>query len=140
MVSQYGQDRITPEEIATLADSTRQYFHDHTIFKDCHHGVLKITTPFLDVDNEYIVVYAIKNENGYLLTDRGYTEECLTWSGLSLNDERLDDWLVTVSKRFGVGCFEDGELYLRTQTDELSAAFMNLLQAMMVIHSLPYLV
>jgi hypothetical protein len=50
---------------------------------------VEITTPFLDRHNDRLQVYARRCDDGFLLTDDGYTLADLEQAGISLGNEEL---------------------------------------------------
>lgn len=70
-------------------------------------GVCEITTPFLDLHNDYLQIYVKQTDNGLLLTDDGYTLQDLALSGCDVNSPRRKQLLTNILSGFGVR--QDGE-------------------------------
>jgi len=72
------------EEVTTLVECYRSWLKDKTALREIN-GHIEITTPFLDRHNDFIQIYARRENDGFLLTDDGYTIDDLSMSGCLLS-------------------------------------------------------
>lgn len=101
-------------------------------------GTVEITTPYLDRHNDYIQIYVVRDDNGYRLTDDGYTISDLEDSGCSLASKKRQVLLQTILNGLGVRKKED-ELFVLAKEDNFARQKHNLLQAILAINDLFYL-
>jgi hypothetical protein len=80
------------EEIQRLLDSYIQWLRDKTALREVGDWV-EITTPYLDRHNDYLQIYAKRQNGSYLLTDDGYVIEDLAQSGCKLDSPKRQDLL-----------------------------------------------
>lgn len=66
------------EEIRGLVDQYRIWLRDRTTLRSVHQNWVEITTPFLDRHNDYIQLYAKREDGGVRLTDDGHTMRALS--------------------------------------------------------------
>ena len=59
-------------DIATLVDRYQAWLKDRTALKQVN-GWIEITTPFLDRHNDYVQIYAKREDGGLVLSDDGHT-------------------------------------------------------------------
>ena len=89
-------------EIKELLDNYSLWPRDKTTLRQIDENWVEITTPFLDRHNDYIQIYA-KRENGkYLLSDDGLTIEDLIMSGCNLDTPKRQSLLNVTLNGFGV--------------------------------------
>ncbi len=134
----YEKKRDISTEIAGLADWNKCWLDNQTNFEE-DFGILTITMPFLDADNDYIQIYVTKSENGYLLTDNGYVIQELMRFGFSPNDQRVQKLLDATSKRFEIE-YVNRAFCVTTQVADFPMYLKNLTQAIIILHSLSYLI
>lgn len=99
---------------------------------------IEITTPYLDRHNDYIQIYAIKDDNRYRLTDDSYTINDLEDSGCKLASDKKQALLQTVLNGLGVHKEKD-ELFVLAREDNFAQQKHNLLQAIFAVNDLFYL-
>lgn len=121
-------------EVQSLLDHYIAWLKDKTVLRQIEDCV-EITTPYLDRHNDYLQIYA-KRENGrYLLTDDGYTIEDLEMSGCSLDSKKRQDLLKMTLNGFGVQ--RDGNaLAVHASSGNFAAQKHNLIQAMLAVNDL----
>ncbi len=125
------------EEVQNLLDRYVLWLKDKTSVRQLNEWV-EITTPYLDRHNDYVQIYANKVENGYLLTDDGYTIGDLTQSGCKLDSPKRQDLLKMTLNGFGVRN-NNGNLEVRASAENFALRKHNLIQAMLATNDLFYL-
>jgi Domain of unknown function DUF1829/Domain of unknown function DUF1828 len=125
------------EEIATLVDRYRSWLKDKTVLRELN-GHVEITTPFLDRHNDFIQIYARRDNGGFLLTDDGYTIDDLKMSGCLLDTRKRQDLLKVTLAGFGVKQ-EEGALIVHATADNFPLRKHNLIQAILAVNDLFYL-
>jgi hypothetical protein len=99
---------------------------------------VEITTPYLDRNNDYLQIYAKKDNGGYVLTDDGYTITDLEQSGCKINTQKRQDLLTMTLNGFGVH-FNDGALTVQASPDNFGLRKHNLIQAILAVNDMFYL-
>jgi len=103
--------------------------------KDC----VEITTPYLDRHNDYLQVYACRVNDGFVLTDDGYTLEDLEMSGCTVaGSAKRQDLLETTLNGFGVQA-NGNALEVEASVDNFPLKMHSLVQAMLAVNDLFYL-
>ncbi len=125
------------EEISVLVERYRAWLKDKTALRQVGDYV-EITTPFLDRHNDYIQIYAKKDNGGFLLTDDGYTIQDLELSGCALDSPKRQNLLKVTLAGFGVQ-YMDGALAVKATADSFALRKHNLLQAILAVNDLFYL-
>jgi len=125
------------QEIHNLLDAYRLWLKDKTILRQLDDWV-EITTPYLDRHNDYIQIYAKKENSGYLLTDDGYTIDDLEQSGCKLESPKRQSLLTMTLNGFGIQ-FQDKSLQVHASPDNFSLRKHNLVQAILAVNDMFYL-
>jgi hypothetical protein len=125
------------EEIQNLIDNYLRWLKDKTVLRQLKDWV-EITTPYLDRHNDYLQIYAKRQDGGYLLTDDGYVLEDLEQSGCKLESSKRQALLRITLNGFGVQANE-GRLEIRASPDNFVLRKHNLIQAMLAVNDLFYL-
>ena len=125
------------DEIGKLLDDYRAWLKDKTTLREVQDWV-EITTPYLDRHNDYVQIYARKDNGAYVLTDDGYTIRDLEQSGCKLESPKRRDLLGMTLNGFGVSQAGD-ELTVRASPGDFAQRKHNLLQAMLAVNDLFYL-
>ena len=121
-------------DIKNLMDEYVIWLKDKTTFCQIDDWV-EITTPYIDRHNDYLQIYA-KRENGkFLLTDDGYTINDLQLSGCNLDSKKRKDLLYMTLNGFGIRL--NGEA-LETYATNNNFGFNkhNLIQAMLAVEAI----
>lgn len=126
------------DEIPQLLDDYSNWVKDKTILKSLGDKWVEITTPHLDRHNDCLQIYAKKDDQGYLLTDDGYTISDLYMSGCSLDSPKRKKMLKTILAGFGVQ-LEGEELFIRASANDFPLKKHSLVQAMLAVNDLFYL-
>jgi hypothetical protein len=123
-------------EIQRLIEEYLAWLKDKTALRQVKDWV-EITTPYLDRHNDYLQIYA-KRENGhYLLTDGGETIEDLRLSGCPLDSPRRQELLHLTLNGFGVRLNKE-TLEVHASPQNFGPQKHNLLQAMLAVNDLFY--
>jgi hypothetical protein len=125
------------EEIRNLIDNYLIWLKDKTILRQVKDWV-EITTPYLDRHNDYLQIYAKRQNGGYILTDDGYVLEDLEQSGCKLESAKRQALLKITLNGFGVQANE-GRLEIHASRDNFALRKHNLIQAMLAVNDLFYL-
>jgi hypothetical protein len=123
------------DEIRSLVDSYRSWLKDRTTLKSTRSDWVEITTPFLDRHNDYIQLYARRENGRYRLTDDGQTLRDLELSGCTLDTPRRQSLLRLALNGFGVS-EENGALNVRTTPETFPARKHALVQAILAVNDL----
>ena len=125
------------EEIQALLDKYMMWLKDKTTLRQVADWI-EITTPYLDRHNDYLQIYATRQNHGYILTDDGYTIEDLEQSGCKLESPKRQDLLKMTLNGFGVQ-LNDTSLEIHASADNFSLRKHNLIQAMLAVNDMFYL-
>src|SRR4030042_2343547 len=125
------------EEIQNLIDNYVRWLKDKTVLRQVKDWV-EITPPYLDRHNDYLQIYAKRQNGGYLLTDDGYVLEDLEQSGCKLESAKRQALLRITLNGFGVQTNE-GRLEIHASHDNFALRKHNLIQAMLAVNDLFYL-
>jgi len=125
------------EEISDLIDNYLIWLKDKTILRQVKDWV-EITTPYLDRHNDYLQIYAKRQNGAYILTDDGYVLEDLEQSGCKLESAKRQALLRITLNGFGVQANE-GRLEIHASRDNFALRKHNLIQAMLAVNDLFYL-
>ncbi len=124
------------DEVHSLLERYWKWLQDETILREIGDWV-EITTPYLDRHNDCLQIYARHQDNGFILTDDGYTIEDLVQSGCSIDSPKRQDLLRVTLNGFGT------RLNGATKAIEVSASAENfalrkhnLVQAMLAVNDL----
>lgn len=97
----------------------------------------EITTPFLDIHNDYLQIYAKISQDKITLNDSGFILNDLDLCGCSIDSKRRKDLLDVTLNGFGVKN-ENGVLTVEASQETYALKKHSLLQAMMQVHDLFY--
>jgi len=125
------------EEIQTLLNRYLAWLKDKTVLRQVGDWV-EITTPYLDRHNDYLQIYARRQNGAFVLTDDGYTLEDLDQSGCRLDSAKRQSLLKITLNGFGVQ-LNGRNLEVHASADNFAMRKHNLLQAMLAINDMFYL-
>jgi hypothetical protein len=132
---------VTPahviEDIQRLLDAYHEWLRDRTALRQVESWV-EITTPYLDRHNDYVQIYARRENGTFILTDDGHTIEDLEQSGCRLESRKRQDLLRMTLNGFGVH-LEGKTLQVHASPDNFALRQHNLVQAMLAVHAMFYL-
>jgi hypothetical protein len=89
------------EEIKTLMDQYVAWLRSKTTLRQVADWI-EITTPYLDRHNDYLQIYARRQNGNYILTDDGYVLDELELSGCKLESPKRLALLQMTLIGFGV--------------------------------------
>jgi hypothetical protein len=124
-------------EVQRLLEQYIAWLKDKTLLRQLEKWI-EITTPYLDRHNDYIQIYAKKENGDYLLTDDGYTIEDLEQSGCKIQSPKRQELLKMTLNGFGVQ-LNEGELQIHTTPDNFALRKHNLIQAILAVNDMFYL-
>ncbi len=125
-------------EVQMLLDKYQAWLRDRTLLRQVDDWV-EITTPYLDRHNDYIQIYAQKENGGYLLTDDGYTVSDLALCGCELESPKRQQLLRAALNGFGVKLIDGQALAVRATSDDFPLRKHNLVQAILAVNDMFYL-
>jgi hypothetical protein len=124
-------------DVQRLLDDYWKWLKDKTTLRELHEWV-EITTPYLDRHNDFIQIYAKKQDAGYLLTDDGYVLSDLEQSGCKLDSRKRQELLKMTINGFGVR-LEGSELQIHASPENFALRKHSLVQAMLAVNDMFYL-
>lgn len=125
------------EEIQRLLDEYLKWLKDKTTLRQIDDWV-EITTPYLDRHNDYLQMYAKKQNGGFLLTDDGYTMTDLEQSGCKLDSRKRQELLRMTLNGFGVQLRQNA-LEIHATSENFPLRKHNLVQAMLAVNDMFFL-
>lgn len=125
------------QDVQKLLDAYLAWLKDKTQLRQVADWV-EITTPYLDRNNDYLQIYARKENGLYVLTDDGQTMGDLEQTGCKLNSPKRQDLLRMTLNGFGVQLNEQ-RLEVHTTPDNFALRKHNLVQAMLAVNDMFYL-
>lgn len=125
------------QDVQKLLDAYLAWLKDKTQLRQVDDWV-EITTPYLDRNNDYLQIYARKEQGSYLLTDDGLTIGDLEQTGCKLNSPKRQDLLKMTLNGFGVQ-LQDQRLEVHASPDNFALRKHNLVQAMLAVNDMFYL-
>ena len=125
-------------EVLSLVEGYWTWLRDKTMLRDVGDGWTEITTPYLDRHNDYLQIYARKEDGRYLLTDDGYVLGDLALSGCKIEGGRREALLQTTLNGFGVNV-NDQAIETQATLQTFALRKHNLVQAMLAVNDLFYL-
>ncbi|MDI6736266.1 MAG: DUF1829 domain-containing protein [bacterium] len=124
-------------EIQDLIDKYLRWLKDKTVLRQIKDWV-EITTPYLDRHNDYLQIYAKRDNGGFILTDDGYTIGDLRQSGCELESKKRKELLTQTLNGFGVKIERDS-LMIHASHENFALRKHNLVQAILAVNDLFYL-
>lgn len=125
------------EEVQRLLDEYLTWLKDKTVLRQINDWV-EVTTPYLDRHNDRIQIYAKRQNNGFVLSDDGYTISDLEQCGCKLDSRKRQDLLRTTLNGFGVQLV-DSRLEVHASSENFALRKHNLVQAMLAVNDMFYL-
>ncbi len=125
------------QDIQRLMDDYFLWLKDRSVLRQIEQWV-EITTPYLDRHNDYVQIYAKRENNGFLLTDDGYTIEDLEQAGCKLESRKRLDLLKMTLNGFGVQ-LEGKTLQVHASPENFALRKHNLVQAILAVNDMFYL-
>jgi hypothetical protein len=125
------------DEIQLLLDKYLHWLKDKTVLRQVNDWV-EITTPYLDRHNDYLQMYARKENGSFVLTDDGYIIGDLRRAGCELESKKRKDLLTQTLNGFGVKLVDES-LMVHASPESFALKKHNLVQAMLAVNDLFYL-
>ena len=125
-------------EIHDLLDEYVKWLKDKTKLRQVNNTWIEITTPYLDRHNDYLQIYAKREDGKFLLTDDGYIMQDLIRNGCKLESKKRKSLLYMTLNGFGIQLKEDALITYAT-TKNFALQKHNLIQAMLAVNDLFYL-
>ena len=95
-------------------------------------GVIRLTAPFLDADNDFVEFYIRHDGDTLILSDAGETISNLELSNFRMSAKRREV-LQTIARSNGVTLSADGELYVKSTMATFGAKANSLMQCMIKV-------
>jgi hypothetical protein len=99
----------------------------------------EITTPYLDRHNDYIQLYAKREDDRIRITDGGETLADLAQSGFGMRSEKRQDILRYILNGFGVKIGEDQSIFVDADDHNFALKKHNLVQALLSVNDMFFL-
>ena len=125
------------DEINKLLTDYTTWLKDKTVLRKIDNWI-EITTPYLDRHNDYLQIFAKRENGGYLLTDDGYVVSDLEQSGCKLQSPKRQDMLRMTLNGFGVQ-INNNALQIHAAPENFALKKHNLVQAMLAVNDMFYL-
>jgi Domain of unknown function DUF1829/Domain of unknown function DUF1828 len=126
-------------DIQKLLDDYAAWLKDKTTLRQVNDTWIQITTPYLDRHNDYIQIYAKRQNGGFLLTDDGEVIADLELSGCKLDSPKRKDLLKQTLNGFGVQLHGDRILEAHASSENFALRKHGLVQAMLAVNDLFFL-
>lgn len=124
-------------DVSTLVNDYWTWLRDHTHIREID-GWYEITTPYLDRHNDFVQLYAKRQNNEYILTDDAYTLHDLEMSGCKIDSPKRERLLQLTLNGFGV--IRNGMALESTATSKTFPVKKHgLLQAILAVNDMFYL-
>jgi len=127
------------DEINEMLDTYAAWLRDKTTLRRINDEWCEIATPYVDRHNDYVHIYARKEDGQYVLTDAGETIEDLQMSGCSLDSPKRQGLLAVTANGFGVKVTGKNALEVRTSREGFPLRKHNLVQAILAVDDLFYM-
>jgi len=125
------------DEIRELLNQYAFWLKDKTTIREIDEWI-EITTPYLDRHNDYLQIYARRQNGNFLLTDDGHVTRDLEASGCNMNTPKRQELLKTTLNGFGVR-ENSGSIEVTASGENFSLRKHNLVQALLAVNDLFYL-
>jgi len=124
-------------DIQRLMEAYHAWLKDKSVLRQIDQWV-EITTPYLDRHNDYVQIYAKRDNVGFLLTDDGHTIDDLEQNGCKLESLKRQELLRMTLNGFGVQ-LKDKALQVHTSPENFALRKHSLVQAMLAVNDMFYL-
>lgn len=127
-------------EVQALLDQYWEWLKEKTTLRQVSDWV-EITTPHLDRHNDYLQIFAARNNGGFILSDDGYILDDLEMSGCGVDTSRPSKRRALLDMTLnGFGIKRNGNrLEVNASPDNFPVRKHNLIQAMLAVNDLFYL-
>lgn len=124
-------------DIQKMMDGYLAWLKEKTTLREVGDWV-EITSPLLDRHNDFLQIYARRENGHYILTDDGHTLRDLEQSGCKLDSSKRQELLTLTLNGFGIQN-HDSALEVRATEENFPLKKHSLLQAMLGVNDLFYL-
>lgn len=125
------------QEIQGLMTAYYAWLKDKSGLREIDEWV-EITTPYLDRHNDYMQIYAKRQNGGFLLTDDGYVIKDLEQSGCKLESRKRQELMNMTLNGFGIQ-LNGKALEVHATAENFAIRKHNLIQAMLAVNDMFYL-
>lgn len=125
------------DDIRRHLDAYHAWLKDRSALRQIGDWV-EITTPYLDRHNDYLQIYARRENGGYLLTDDGYTIRDLEQDGCKIESTSRQALFQMTVRGFGVQVQGDA-LQVQASAEDFSLRKHSLIQTMLAVNDMFYL-
>ncbi len=125
-------------DIQHLLAAYAKWLKDKTQIRQVRNLWVEITTPHIDRHNDYLQIYAKKENDGYILTDDGYILNDLVMSGCLLDSPKREETLNMTLAGFGIHRIEN-KLQVEATANNFPLKKHNLVQAMLAVNDMFFL-
>lgn len=127
------------DEIHDLIEQYTAWLKDKTVLRQVENvDWVEITTPYLDRHNDYLQLYAKRQNGRYVLTDDGYVIADLVQSGCKLDTPKREALLRMTLAGFGVQ-LNGNRLEVQASPNDFARRKHDLIQAMLAVNDMFYL-
>jgi len=123
------------DDIEKRLEEYLKWLRDKTAVKQIDAEWVEITTPFLDRHNDYLQIYAKRQNGTYILTDDGYIVDDLEQSGCKLDTPKRQSILRMTLNNLGVQ-FKEGRLEVQASPQDFGRRKHDLVQAMLAVNDM----
>lgn len=123
------------DDIGERVDEYLKWLRDKTSLRAIDNEWVEITTPFLDRHNDYLQIYARRDNGQYTLTDDGYIIDDLLQSGCSLDSPKREALLKMTLAGFGI-TQKENRLEVQTTSQDFGRRKHDLIQAMLTVNDM----
>lgn len=92
----------------------------------------EITTPFVDSHNDQIQFYICRSQNGFTLTDDGYTMSDLEMCGCDIKSKKRKEFILQIAESLGVS-IKGGSIVAEATEADIACKQHMMIQAMLKI-------
>ena len=125
-------------QIEKLLNDYISWLRDKTKLREVGDDWVEITTPHLDRHNDYLQIYAKRQNGAIILTDDGYIIDDLVQGGCKLDSSKRQALLKMTLAGFGIENNE-GRLEIRATPENFPLRKHSLIQAMLAVNDMFYL-
>ncbi len=120
----------------SVIDDYFAWLKNISFMEDINDNVARISLPFLNRNNDYTEIYAVKrSENEYLLTDNGETCNELELSGFDFSGKRASS-LINMVNSHGVSLNSNNEMYVIADINDMPQKKHMLVQCLIKVNDM----
>lgn len=120
-----------------LIGSYLSWLKQKITLKDLDNGVIEITSPFMDRNNDHLQIYVVVDDQKLKLTDDSYIISELEMSGCDIKlSKRRKEIFTSILNGYGVKHSPRDELFIETSMKDFPQKKHMLLQAMLAVNDM----